>query len=232
MKKIQIVVYNVGLGGNILRFLLSLHKNTFPLYRAEYFNKDMPRHEIYSFKNLHWKHENWAGYETSDAWQKISTAEYLQKFLAQDDYDTLTVGDHPDEFESSAGVKLTPTDIDQFEVFKKPNIELSFLTIDISEKYESLIQDFLKLNQKIGNFFPLEGSERHNTINELLVKYKKNFHPYSFNHDCFIEGEESFLEEYKRLLTHLNYTLDEDVLTNAMTLYRGWCSARMIKIPK
>ena len=182
------------------------------------FDKDKPRHDIYSFKNLQWKHGNWAEYETSDAWQKIGTAEYLQKFLAQDDYNTLTVADHPDEFD--------------LEVFRKPNIELSFLTIDISEKYESLIQDFLKLNQKIGNYFPLEGSERHNTINELLVKYKKNFHPYSFNHDCFIEGEESFLEEYKRLLTHLNYTLDEDVLTNAMTLYRGWCSARMIKIPK
>jgi|TARA_R110000823_G_scaffold305694_1_gene427864 hypothetical protein len=218
MKKVQIIGYNVGYGGNILRFLLSLHDNTFPLYPKTMFDKDKPRHDIYSFKNLQWKHGNWAEYETSDAWQKIGTAEYLQKFLAQDDYNTLTVADHPDEFD--------------LEVFRKPNIELSFLTIDISEKYESLIQDFLKLNQKIGNYFPLEGSERHNTINELLVKYKKNFHPYSFNHDCFIEGEESFLEEYKRLLTHLNYTLDEDVLTNAMTLYRGWCSARMIKIPK
>jgi len=34
------------------------------------------------------------------------------------------------------------------------------------------------------------------------------------------------------LLTHLNYTLDEDVLTNAMTLYRGWHSARMTILPK
>jgi hypothetical protein len=218
MKKVQIIVYNVGYGGNILRFLLSLHDNTFPLYPKTMFGKDMPRHEIYSFKNLQWKHGNWAEYETSDAWQKINTAEYLQEFLAQDDYNTLTVADHPDELDLG--------------IFRKPNIELSFLTIDISENYESLIQDFLKLNQKIGNYFPLEGSERHNTINELLVKYKKNFHPYSFNHDCFIEGEESFMEEYKRLLTHLNYTLDEDVLTNAMTLYRGWYSARMIKLPK
>ena len=218
MKKVQIIGYNVGYGGNILRFLLSLHDNTFPLYPKTMFDKDKPRHDIYSFKNLQWKHGNWAEYETSDAWQKIGTAEYLQKFLAQDDYNTLTVADHPDELDLG--------------IFRKPNIELSFLTIDISEKYESLIQDFLKLNQKIGNYFPLEGSERHNTINELLVKYKKNFYPYSFNHDCFIEGEESFMEEYKRLLTHLNYTLDEDVLTNAMTLYRGWCSARMIKIPK
>ena len=218
MKKVQIIGYNVGYGGNILRFLLSLHDNTFPLYPKTMFDKDKPRHDIYSFKNLQWKHGNWAEYETSDAWQKIGTAEYLQKFLAQDDYNTLTVADHPDELD--------------LEVFKKSNIELSFLTIGISKKYESLVQDFLKLNQKIGNYFPLRGSERHNTINELLHEYKTNFNPYSINHDCFLEGEETFMHEYKRLLTHLNYTLDEDVLTNAMTLYRGWYSARMIKIPK
>ena len=54
-----------------------------------------------------------------------------------------------------------------------------------------------------------------------IEKYKKNFNPYVVNHDCFLEGEESFLSEYKQLLTHLNYPHDENILNDALTLYRG-----------
>jgi hypothetical protein len=62
--------------------------------------------------------------------------------------------------------------------------------------------------------------------------FRKDYKPYSFNHDCFIEGEESFIEEYKKLLIHLRYKHDETVLQDAVTLYRGWHDARMAKLPE
>jgi len=62
--------------------------------------------------------------------------------------------------------------------------------------------------------------------------YRKDYNPYSFNFDCFMEGEESFIEEYKKLLIHLRYKHDETVLQDAVTLYRGWHDARMAKLPE
>lgn len=212
-KTINVVVYPIGLGGNIIRFLLSLHTNTFPLYPKKEFNEDQPRHEIYSFKNIRWKYGNWSDYEFSDSWQKTRSIDYLTMFLGQNKYDTLTIADHPDE-----------TD---FEIFKKTNVDFNFLTVDVSEKYHTSVIQFLKSNQ-LPPYDILKKSESSIFIND----YKKNFKPYVINHDCFLEGEETFIHEYKRLLTHLNYTLDKDVLTNAMTLYRGWHSARMTILPK
>lgn len=217
-KKVQVIVYITGFGGNILRFLLSLHSNTYPLYPKDLWNNNKPRHEIYSFKNLQWRHGNWAEYETSDAWQKINTAEYLQKFLAQNDYDTLTIADHPDELD--------------LEDFRRPNIDVSLLTIDISEKHEPMIQEFLKANQNDFEYFTLRGTVIDNRQRKLMDVFRKDYKPYSFNHDCFIEGEESFIEEYKKLLIHLRYKHDETVLQDAVTLYRGWHTARMAKLPE
>ena len=213
MKMCNIVVYNVGYGGNIIRFLLSLHPNTFLLAPKGDVDVTKPRHEIYSFKNLQWKYGTWANYERSQDWGKISTSEWISSFLAQDKYDTLTVADHPDE----------ATDHQQLEQFDKIN----YLTVGISKKYDDQIYSFLRSNDtSLENYFPIKGNWRHQTLITLLQDYVTRFNPYSINFDPFLEGEESFLDEYKKLLTHLKYEINDDILEQALILYRGWRSAR------
>ena len=213
MNTINVIIYPRGYGGNILRFLLSLHDHTYPLYPRGEINRDRPRHEIYSFKNLKWKYGNWREYEESQG--KIRSIDYVSMFLNQEatQYTTLTVADHTDEA--------------NFEIFRNGNIKLNFITIDVSEKYLPYINSFLQTEMKN----PTNINEYHNRFNDI-EKYKKNFNPYVVNHDCFLEGEESFLSEYKQLLTHLNYPHDENILNDALTLYRGWHSARMPILPK
>lgn len=213
MKTCNIVVYNVGYGGNIIRFLLSLHPNTFLLAPKGEVDITKPRYEIYSFKNLQWKYGTWANYEKSADWEKISTSDWMSSFLAQDKYDTLTVADHPDE----------TTDYQQLDQFDKIN----YLTVAISKKYDDQIYSFLRSNDtSLENYFPIKGNWRYDSLSTLLQEYVTRFNPYSINFDPFLEGEESFLEEYKKLLTHLKYEINEDILEQALILYRGWRSAR------
>jgi len=213
MKTCNIVVYNVGYGGNIIRFLLSLHPNTFLLAPKGEVDITKPRYEIYSFKNLQWKYGTWANYEKSADWEKISTSDWMSSFLAQDKYDTLTVADHPDE----------TTDYQQLDQFDKIN----YLTVGISKKYDDQIYSFLRSNDtSLENYFPIKGNWRYDSLSTLLQEYVTRFNPYSINFDPFLEGEESFLEEYKKLLTHLKYEINEDILEQALILYRGWRSAR------
>ena len=217
-KKVQVIIYITGLGGNILRFLLSLHNNTYPLYSKELWNNNKPRHEMYSFTNIEEEYESWADYECSTQWNKPPTNKTLGKFLANDEYDTLTVADNPDCID--------------LENFRRPNIDVSLLTIDVSEKYEPMIQEFLKANQNDIEYFDLLGTVADTRQRKLMDIYRKDYNPYSFNFDCFMEGEESFIEEYKKLLIHLRYKHDETVLQDAVTLYRGWHDARMAKLPE
>ena len=217
-KKVQVIIYITGLGGNILRFLLSLHNNTYPLYPKELWNNNKPRHEMYSFTNIEEEYESWADYECSTQWNKPPTNKTLDEFLANDEYDTLTVADNPDCID--------------LENFRRPNIDVSLLTIDVSEKYEPMIQEFLKANQNDIEYFDLLGTVKDTRQRKLMDIYRKDYNPYSFNFDCFMEGEESFIKEYKKLLIHLRYKHDETVLQDAVTLYRGWHDARMAKLPE
>ena len=112
MNTINVIIYPRGYGGNILRFLLSLHDHTYPLYPRGEINRDRPRHEIYSFKNLKWKYGNWREYEESQG--KIRSIDYVSMFFNQEatQYTTLTVADHTDEA--------------NFEIFRNGNIKLNF----------------------------------------------------------------------------------------------------------
>ena len=157
MKMCNIVVYNVGYGGNIIRFLLSLHPNTFLLAPKGDVDITKPRHEIYSFKNLQWKYGTWANYERSQDWGKISTSEWISSFLAQDKYDTLTVADHPDEI----------TDHQQLKQFDKIN----YLTVGISKKYDDQIYSFLRSNDaNIENYFK-HGNKSIEKFNKIFVSH-------------------------------------------------------------
>lgn len=233
MKTCNIVVYNVGYGGNIIRFLLSLHPNTFLLAPKGEVDITKPRHEIYSFKNLQWKYGTWANYEKSADWGKIPTSDWMSSFLKQDKYDTLTVADHPDEITPiTTAIKITAAEAQIGGIFELHQLltkfdNINYLTVGISKKYDDQIYSFLRSNDtSLENYFPIKGNWRHQTLITLLQEYVTRFNPYSINFDPFFEGEESFLDEYKKLLTHLKYEINDDILEQALILYRGWISAR------
>jgi len=218
MKTCNIVIYNVGYGGNIIRFLLSLHPNTFLLAPKGEVDFTKPRHEIYSFKNLQWKYGTWANYERSSNWEKITTSDWISLFLTQDKYDTLTIADHPDEATSITTKMHQP--LKQFD-------KINYLTVGISKKYDDQIYSFLRANDTgLENYFPIKGNWRHQLLTKLLQEYVTEFNPYVINFDPFLEGREPFLDEYKKLLTYLNYKINDDILEQALVLYRGWISAR------
>jgi len=220
MKTCNIVVYNVGYGGNIIRFLLSLHPNTFLLAPRGEVDITKPRHEIYSFKNLQWQYGTWANYEKSPEWNKISTSNWMSLFLAQDKYDTLTVVDHPVEQISIPIALRMHQQLKQFD-------KINYLSVGISQKYDDQIYSFLRSNEnKSEKYFPVKGDWRYQLSTKLRQQYIADFNPYTINFDPFIEGEEPFLDEYQKLLNHLNYDRNDEVLEQALILYRGWINAR------
>lgn len=209
-KTVNILLYKQGYFGNIVKFLLSLDKISYPFLPInEPYDESKLRSFYLNFDNIRWKYGSWQKFH--DAFGAMSTkingvCKDLDDFLPSR-FKNLTVYGHP-------------IDIDLFlktNTDKISNLKINYLTTNLSSPYEIIIKDFLTQN----NNWPYLTMQDISLYNNMVKKYK----PYTINLDNFVTGTANFLIEYDKLnqVCGLNPNIDE-----ALIVYKSWTNARKL----
>lgn len=219
MKTLHIVFFLTGLGGNIIRFLCSLDKSTYPIHPLnEPYDKDYDRPKLYSYKNLFWKHGSWIRFEN---YFLGHIQDPFTHFLKQDKFQIMTLHLHPGKmtfhYEDSIAAWDKFKEVHE-ETLKEVNVTYSL--VDISPKYQKYTDWFLDSAKSTKLVQPA-----HMIDIDAYEKLKVDLNPYRINFDNFIISEQTFLEEYKKLCEHLKLPVNEE---DALRVYRPWRSTRRI----
>jgi len=197
MNKCNIVVYNTGHCGNIVKYLLSLHEDTFPLttpYRSDPFKKITSDHAWDKFELSLYK----------------TPAEWYELFFNQSKYKTITIAEH------SYNVVGESHQFTNFDELQYIGIRAGKVFHKYDHKWKH--KQNLLVNRIDYPFTPITKSH--------VEQFDRDYDPYMINIDNFVQGEEKFLAEYRKLLTHLKYHIDNDTINSALSLYRNWYKAR------
>lgn len=201
-KNVNLIIYKPGYGGHFIQFILSLDKSTVPIIsRGVDFNQ-MPesRKEFYSFKDLRKTYGHWWNHHKKYQGRDFDQSA-VHELLNNNNYHTLMIHAHPYEFYNT---KLV-------EFLQNVNVSVNYLQIQLSPKYEYVIDIFKACN---GNFPELRPGEE-----GMNQKITEQLSPYIINFDNFILGEGHFVEEYIKISNHLQLPL---YLDDAIEMYRDW----------
>ena len=201
-KNVNLIIYKPGYGGHFIQFVLSLDKSTVPIISRGVDFTQVPesRKEFYSFKDLRKKYGHWWNHHKKYQGRDFDQSA-VHELLNNSAYHTLNIHAHPYEFYNT---KLV-------EFLQNVNVSVNYLQIELSPKYEYVIDIFKVCN---GNFPELRPGEE-----EMNKKITEELSPYIINFDNFVLGEGHFVEEYTRISNHLQLPL---YLDDAIEMYRDW----------
>lgn len=209
-KTFTIINFNPGLGGNFVKFLLSLDENVYPLIPKEYENQKISKQNIFSFENLN--KDDWAFWHLQFDRLDITMHQKLMKFSHKNNtmYNHFVYQTHPFVF-YTFNHGFNKKIIEILPHFK--NIKtINHIYIEVGKIFFSKIVEWGKtIGQDI---------EDHEFFNR---KYKEEYNPYVINFDNFILGEETFLLEYTKLCNYFNFPI---YIKEVSELYKDWYKER------
>lgn len=209
-KTLNVVVYKPGHAGNLLRFILSMESNTFPIFPDNVPLSEKDRLKQYSFKNLFYYNNSWASFHdkfSCDRNLRLST------FLNQDDFDTFTVITHPGYFVNypqwfTSFVELEQKSLKQFQ-------KINYIALTLNSEYDYIIEDFKNWNG---------GLLKREPDHDAFEKYLKEYDPIIVKLENFFFDKDVYLTEIKSLYNKLNLTMTKE--TELITLHKDWQNSR------
>jgi len=225
MKQANVIIYKPGYGGHFISMILSLSPSTIPwfrrgglrtwivpndttgewhqwvhdLYNTNYSAND--RASQISFKNIHTKFTSWDAHHMTYPYE----VDLFKYFAKSEKYQTINFSVHPYGFYRQ-GEKEKILDIANAN-----SIKLNFLQVQLSSKYEEVIDKFKIANN---NFPVLRPGE-----NDDDLRFTTEYSPFMINFDNFILGAPQFIVEYEKICAHLNLPTYHDIV---LPLYRDW----------
>jgi len=211
-KTLNIVVYKPGYAGNLLRFILSMESNTFPIFPENIPLSENERLKHYTFKNLFYHNKSWASFHDKFSCDRNLR---LDAFLKQNDFDTFTVIAHPGYFTNypqwfTSFVELERTSLENFK-------KINYIAITLNSEYEYIIEDFKNWNGGL-----LKREPDHDAFEKYLIEYD----PIIVKLENFFYDKDVYLQEVKNLYNKVNLeiTKEEDLIA----LHKDWKNSRRL----
>jgi len=206
-KTVNILFYKKGYFGTLIKFLMSLHPESYPFYPInEVFDTTKPRKEYLRFDLLRWKYGEWIEFHKAYGGCSIDMYGNCKDFdnFENSKYNNLTIFGHPIEVERFLNVHHR----------KLSSYKVNYITTVLNKPYDIIIQDFL--NDNSWAFINPNAIEIYNRLENKL-------NPYVVNLDNIVVGPDNFMKEYIKLNEYCGLKY---VTSDALEIYRGWAKAR------
>ena len=204
-KKINVIIYLPGLGGNFMRQLFSLDSSTYCWCPQDLIaQKDkLPRKDLYSYKNIYHRYKSWKGHHHQFSQNHIDLLRFIDEFEDTNFY-KLNLSVHPVELTLEASKVL------------ESRFKIKYFQVFLDSSLQHVVESFRHYNS-----YPwVRPGEL-----ELNQQYHEIFKPEMINFDNFILGEQYFLSEYQRLCPLFEVTNQSKT---ALELYQDWYKERQI----
>jgi hypothetical protein len=200
-KKINLIIYLPGYGGNFITNILSL--NDLAYFYSKNSITSNNKKEILSFKDIQIKYGHWINHHNQ--YKDSYDINDFIKFFKDKKTKFANMRMHPFEFYS-----YFEENIKKIKKYNSKAI-LNYCQVNLSLELEHVIDKFKITN---GGFPILRNGEL-----QLSTKFKNEYNPFIINFDNFILGEKTFIAEYERICNYLDIPIQ---LEDALLLYKDW----------
>jgi hypothetical protein len=208
-KTVNILFYKKGYFGTLIKFLMSLHPESYPFYPInEVFDITKPRKEYLRFDLLRWKYGEWIEFHKAYGGCSIDRYGTCIDFdnFENSNYNNLTIFGHAKEIEHFLSIHHK----------RLLSYKVNYISTVLNKPYDIIVEDFL--NDNYWAVLTPDDIKMHNRL-------EHKFNPYMINLDNIVTGTNNFVKEYIKLN---EYCGSKYVINDALEIYKGWVKSRKL----